>query len=200
MVEIANLSDQDVCCSFNEIELVATADDPPSKIVADYDAESKRRSEEYHARPEVIVQRAEWERKDSEKKANLAAILADAPAMKLRDATAWQRYRDANQDGYGKACVDYAEKWARVMQVKIVEGATVEECAKEASHIADDEGITGFMYGCAVQMLAGCWVFGEQLRRWHNLDTQIGTEGEKANASSGVLNPAILTMATKGEK
>ena len=43
-------------------------------------------------------------------------------------------------------------------------------------------------------MLAQCWVHGEALRRWHNRDTQIGTEGDKANESGGVLNPALLTI------
>lgn len=45
----------------------------------------------------------------------------------------------------------------------------------------------------AVVVLTKCWSRGEELRRWHNLDTQIGNEGEKANASGGVLNPALLT-------
>ena len=43
-------------------------------------------------------------------------------------------------------------------------------------------------------MLAQCGVHGEALRRWHNRDTQIGTEGDKANESGGVLNPALLTI------
>lgn len=73
-------------------------------------------------------------------------------------------------------------------------GATVIDCAKAASHEADVEAITGFMYGCAVSILAKAWKHGDELRRWHNLDTQIGTEGEAANASGGTLNPALLTI------
>jgi hypothetical protein len=34
----------------------------------------------------------------------------------------------------------------------------------------------------------------EELRRWHNLRTQIGDEGEKANEDGGVLNPALLRV------
>jgi hypothetical protein len=52
------------------------------------------------------------------------------------------------------------------------------------------------MYGCAVQMLAGCWIHGEELRRWYNLDTQLGTEGEAANSNGGVLNPVLLNIKT----
>lgn len=50
------------------------------------------------------------------------------------------------------------------------------------------------MYGCAVSILSQVWIHGEELRRWHNLDSQIGTEGEKANESGGVLNPAVLNI------
>jgi len=52
----------------------------------------------------------------------------------------------------------------------------------------------GFMYGCAVSTLAKFWEFGEDLRRWSNLDMQIGHEGEKANADGGVLNPALISI------
>jgi hypothetical protein len=43
-------------------------------------------------------------------------------------------------------------------------------------------------------VLASCWEHGEELRRWHNLKTQIRDEGEKANESGGVLNPALLNI------
>ena len=73
------------------------------------------------------------------------------------------------------------------------EGQKLEDIAKKASHEADTDGLTGFMYGCAVNVLAGVWKHGEALRKGHNLDTQISNEGEKANESGGVLNPAVLT-------
>ena len=41
-------------------------------------------------------------------------------------------------------------------------------------------------------MLSQVWEHGEELRRWHNLDTQIHDEGEKANDEGSVLNPALL--------
>ena len=80
------------------------------------------------------------------------------------------------------------------MQAKIDAGEPLESIADDCSHVADDEGITGFMYGAAVSMLAQCWIHGEQLRRWHNLKTQLGNEGERANESGGVLNPALLSI------
>jgi hypothetical protein len=117
-------------------------------------------------------------------------------AIQVIDQKVWDGWCANNQDPYGSGVVRFAERWAVLMQQKLTEGNSVSEIADDASREADTEGITGFMYGCAVQMLAGCWVHGEELRRWHNLDTQIGTEGESANTDGGVLNPALLNIKT----
>lgn len=93
--------------------------------------------------------------------------------------------------------VTYAERWARLMQKEMADGKKLEEVADATSSEADLEGITGFMYGCAVSALASGWKYGDQLRRWHNLKTQIGNEGEKANESGGTLNPALLCIGSK---
>jgi len=117
--------------------------------------------------------------------------------VKLKDAAGWQKFVDANQDPYGGACVEYAAQWAEMMEVEMAKGAKLEDIAKHTSHDIDTEGITGFMYGAAVSMLSQCWEHGEALRRWNNLDTQIGDEGEAANESGGVLNPALMTIDVK---
>lgn len=122
------------------------------------------------------------------------ATLASGGAIELADADAWQKFKDANPDGYGGAVVSYAERWARLMQAGLRDGRTLAEIADNCSHEADVEGITGFMYGCAVSALAKCWKHGEELRRWHNLKTQLRDEGERANKSGGTLNPALLSI------
>lgn len=114
--------------------------------------------------------------------------------MKFSDSIAWDTYVNANTDPYGKACVDYARDWAELMEYHISKGDSVAECAKAASHDADTESITGFMYGAAVSMLAKCWKYGEELRRWHNEDAQLGDEGTRANETGGVLNPALMVL------
>jgi len=98
-------------------------------------------------------------------------------------------------EAYGLRVFSYAEDWAEMMEKEMSSGAKLEECAQETSHRADTDGITGFMYGAAVSILAQCWKHGEELRQWHNLDTQIGDEGENANRSGGVLNPARLNVS-----
>lgn len=115
--------------------------------------------------------------------------------MILKDKTFWEDTIANNQDPYGQGTYKFAERWADLMEKRIAAGAKLADVAKDASHQADTEGITGFMYGCAVGILSKVWEHGEDLRKWHNLDTQIGTEGEKANESGGVLNPALLNIS-----
>lgn len=114
--------------------------------------------------------------------------------MQIRDRAAWETWVDNNKDPYGGAVISYAKRWAEMMETQMSEGAKLEDIAKDASHKADVEGITGYMYGAAVSVLASCWEHGEELRRWHNLDIQIGNEGEEANESGEVLNPAIFNI------
>ena len=107
----------------------------------------------------------------------------------------YAEYKRINStDPYSEAVVLYGEAWADLMETRMAAGETLEQCAKDASHKSDTEGITGFMYGAAASALAKFWDHGEALRRWHNLDTQIGNEGEKANETGGVLNPALLSI------
>jgi hypothetical protein len=114
--------------------------------------------------------------------------------MKFKDEVQWKEGLAKNDDPYGRGVYVFAEKWANLMEKAMAAGATLTECANQTSHDADTDGITGFMYGCAVSILSRCWEHGETLRRWHNLDVQLGQEGEKANESGGVLNPALLTF------
>ena len=91
-----------------------------------------------------------------------------------------------SKDPYSNAVVQYAERWANLMESKIVSGDKIADIADSTSHEADTEGITGFMYGCAVNALSHLWEYGEELRKWHN--KEYNYEGD------GVVNPAILTI------
>jgi hypothetical protein len=122
------------------------------------------------------------------------AKMLTAPEIEIIDMEVWQSTKDKNLDGYGGGIVAYAEWWARLMQIEIAKGKQLADIADAASHEADIEGITGFMYGAAVSILSKVWKHGEDLRRWHNLKTQIRNEGEGANENGGTLNPALLTF------
>lgn len=112
--------------------------------------------------------------------------------------TEYAAYKAKNStDPYSNRCVTYGEDWANLMEKEIAEGKQLKDIAKATSHTADTDGITGFMYGAAVSGLSHFWLHGEELRRWHNLATQIGTEGEEANEQGGTLNPALLSIPTQ---
>lgn len=98
-----------------------------------------------------------------------------------------------NLDSYGHGVYTFAERWADLME-KDIEASndpakSIIENANKRSDEADTEGITGFMYGCAVSILSDCWEYGEFLRKWHN--KEYGYEGD------GVVNPAIITISAK---
>jgi len=105
--------------------------------------------------------------------------------MKVINKKVWNEYVENNTDFYGKGIIEYAECWANLMETKIESGEKLEDIAYDTSLEADTEGIT----------LYKVWEHGEQLRKWHNLQTQIGTEGEKANEEGAILNPAILEIS-----
>lgn len=142
---------------------------------------------------EQRLQDEEYRKKDAAERAAFEEKVKGIE-IELSDPDGWKSFVDNNKDPYGGACVEYAENWARLMQAEFAKGKTIADCAKETSFQLGFLGITGFMYGCAVSMLAKCWKHGEALRLWHNLDAQIKNEGEKANESGGVLNPALLSM------
>lgn len=98
----------------------------------------------------------------------------------------YDKWVESNKDGYGAAIISYAETWGKLMQVEIANGSALADIAESTSREADIEGITGFMYGAAVQVLTTCWKHGEEIRKWHN--KQYNHEGD------GVVNPAILTI------
>lgn len=124
--------------------------------------------------------------------------------MHIVDQDYWDKGLAANKDPYGHRCFTYAEDWANLLEKRIPANATSAEVtrivvdhARNDSATADTDGITGFMYGAAVSILSRVWKWGDELRRWHNLDIQIGNEGERANASGGTLNPALLSTKSK---
>lgn len=166
---------------------------PKAELTATDKASDTRIEEKNESRRQKS--QAKYEAKAKVKQETVEAKLVSAPDIELANADGWQKFKTVNSDGYGGAVVTYSERWARLMQVEMANGKNLKDVADATSHEADLEGITGFMYGCAVSTLSQCWKHGEQLRRWHNdVKTQLGNEGEKANESGGVLNPALLSI------
>jgi hypothetical protein len=114
--------------------------------------------------------------------------------MKTVNEEDYNSWKANNSDPYGACGFRYLEAWADLMEAEMAKGKALSEVAEKTSYAADTEGITGPMYGCAVAVLSKCWVHGEELRKWHNIKTQIHNEGETANENGGVLNPALLNI------
>lgn len=113
--------------------------------------------------------------------------------METVNQAAWDEWVNKNDDFYGAGVIEFAGRWANLMETKMADGEKLEDIAMSTSHEADTDGITGFMYGAAVQTLSKHWKYGEQLRRWHNAYLA-PEQADEANAAPGVvLNPALVT-------
>ncbi len=200
IIRWANASGRQVHAPFNDILLVARPGSRPERLLRHYDHECTRRSDAYEASVYTRKSHIEYERAEEQKQLTLRNALASAPEhMTIRDDVAWAKWQESNKEGYGLAILRYAEVWARLMESRFGSGEAIEAIAADTSYLANTEGITGFMYGAAVKVLSDVWVHGEALRCWHNIDTQLGTEGEQANETGGVLNPAMLSLSTSSE-
>jgi hypothetical protein len=178
---------------FNEIIVIVSPSDTAEGAAQRFMAECQRRRDEYEKSPAGIESARRTA--DAQKKADEAAAEGIKPfSIKHGAESEWEKCVKNNSDPYGACTVRYAARWAHLMEKRMEAGEKIATIADQSSHDADLEGITGFMYGCAVSILAHAWKHGEALRLWHNLKTQIGKEGEKANETGGVLNPALLNI------
>ncbi len=153
----------------------------------------EKEREEYMKTPEYRAKRAKELKAQSRAEHVHEHILSvdESTEMMFKDDEAaknWNTFVENNsKDPYSNGVVTYARRWAKYMQyIMQKQNKSVFEIAKQTSHSTDIEGITGFMYGCAVNVLSQCWKYGEELRKWHNKDY--------GYAGDGVVNPAVLTI------
>lgn len=153
------------------------------KYSIDIEDDIKRITEERNIESET---KQELYKKESKNKKSILFEKIKDEILELNDIDGWNDYRDKNSDPYGKAIFEYAEIWAKLMQIKNKNGISIIDCADKTSHEADYDGITGFMYGAAVQILSTYWKHGEQLRKWHNKEYKYDGDG--------IVNPAVLNI------
>lgn len=187
---------------FNGVTLTVTKENADKdKIYEEWDAGMKANAEKYRLEREAYMKTPEYRAKRA-KELKVAIRrqtvekdvlhIDETTEMEFKDEEAaklWEQFVEVNsKDSYSDGVVTYARRWAKYMQHLMQKHSKgVIEVAEKSSHVSDIEGITGFMYGCAVNTLAQCWKYGEELRKWHNKD--YGYEGD------GVVNPAVLTVA-----
>lgn len=107
--------------------------------------------------------------------------------MQIKDIK-YETFKSNNQPS-AYSIFRYAEKWADLMESEITKGSKIENIADRLSHEADTDGITGFMYNTAVTILSSFWLYGDDLRMWHN--KKYGYEGD------GLINSSTLTIRGK---
>lgn len=151
----------------------------------------KKEHEKWLLTPEGIEYTRQLEEEEASSKAKIANWKAKLETYTLEFAEEgeqkWNQGLEVNQDGYGRGVYDYAKTWAYLMQQQMVDGILTKEIMDSTSNEADVEGITGFMHGAAVSILAQCWKYGNQLRKIHNNDYGVDSE-------TSTVNPAMITI------
>ena len=163
----------------------------------DLSEEEKANDTRIEALNEQRRQEHDVHRREEQRRQDLmleGALSAAPEKMTIRDKKAYRSINRTNSDPYGQSVIHYAETWARLMEARMTHGDTLEACADEASHLADNEGISGAMYGFAVNFLAKVWVHGDQLRKWHNKKFGVSEDEE------GTVNPSIIRVSLPGPR
>jgi gas vesicle protein len=205
--EVAKLSNLTVEFDFNGIKCIVSPDTNTDWLIRDYFTAFKLRwetigpdpvenyspeiQEAIRQRDEEIekretAQRLEMEKRDAQERAAFDEKTKGVE-IEFLDKEGYDDWKGKNTDPYSACIFEYAESWAKLMQYEMKQGRSLVDCASETSFQLGYLGITGFMYGAAVQILAKHWGYGEVLRKWHN--------GEYKHTGDGVVNPALLSIA-----
>ena len=86
----------------------------------------------------------------------------------------WKEVYALNQDQYGKTIITFAEKWAKVMQFKLLRTPGVgfpEFFWNEAYDSATDVGARMLPYSVirnAAQLLCKYWLYGKDFSKWYD--------------------------------
>jgi hypothetical protein len=104
-------------------------------------------------------------------RADIELLLVDAPQVELIDEERWLAMKATNVDncGYGQSMVAYAERWARLIQLRLTDGRKIDDVAGRASYEVDFDGIRPLVLRRAVIELSLHWKYGRELlaESWH---------------------------------
>lgn len=191
-----------VTCVFNDTQFTVEPGMSHEQAFMLWEEETQRQELQYQRSMKAAVSRRE--QKAREEQNALRAKLVHDMLEREKIQVPWYKRRAFNRavrvakaEPFSNAIVNYGIAWAVAMQQLLREGKKIADVADQLSQEVDYESITGNMYGKAVSFLARFWKHGEELRRWHNINVQIGQEGETANKGRGVLNPALLVLGER---
>lgn len=96
----------------------------------------------------------------------------------------WNETLAKNTHFYGKEIIEYARRWAAMMELAINTGSiSVSQAATDTNDKADTDEISGFMFNCAVKLLVDVWIHGDELSQWHNRNVSVSNPEEGVNAN-----------------
>lgn len=100
--------------------------------------------------------------------AELQARLAEAPAMDFIDPMGWENERMLTRDPQWERVRQYSERWARLMQLEMLQGRSIAQVAQRCAKEADIEAISSLELKSAANILWMYWRHGEELCRWYD--------------------------------
>lgn len=168
MIGLSKENGKPVQATFNDATFAVTADTNPEEAYKLWKKTVDENYEKWRNSPEGIKDAEEQKARDEKKARENAEVdeLIKDEKLELTAENAWKLSLKNNQDPYGSAVMHYAERWAKLMQVEMrtrglneLTGAVV----KATKYKADNEGMSGFSWGCARNLLIECWKYGAKL-------------------------------------
>jgi hypothetical protein len=109
----------------------------------------------------------------------------------------WDDYQSINTDPVGAGIMNYAQRWAELMEQEMAKGKSLPEVAMDTSLEADTDNMSGMTFFLAVRTLVDCWAHGEELRQWHNARVAGGKHPSLADRPGMLINPSIINFNMK---
>ncbi len=169
--------------TFNEVTVMVTKENADKdKIYAEWkagvEANAKKHSiemESYMKTPQYRVKRAKVLKIATRRETVVKDVITvdESTKLQFKDEEAEKKWKQWVENNSESSCVNsivtYARRWAKYMQYLMEKhNKTVAEIADNASSLSGVDDMTLYMHIRVVAILAQCWKYGEELRKWHN--------------------------------
>ena len=192
MIVWSKIEGRPVQTTFNGATFSVTADTDPDEAYKQWKQIMEKNAEAYRNSPEGIKAAAEAKAR-AEKKAKENAVVSELikdEVLELTAEKAWKKSVQVNIDPYGSGVVRYAERWGKLMQVEMRQRATsvlTKEVVDATKFRADNEGMSGFSWSCARNLLIQCWKYGAELGKFEGFSADKVQKARRlAEAETGV--------------
>ena len=171
MLLMSKIEGKPVQTTFNGATFSVTADTAPDEAYKLWEQTLEKNAEAYWNSSEGIKAAAEAKaraEKKAKEDAEVSELIKDE-VLELTAEKAWNKSLRVNTDPYGSGVMRYAERWGKLMQVEMRQRGTevlTKEIVEETKFRADNEGMSGFSWSCARNLLIQCWKHGAKLGKF----------------------------------